>query len=89
MNFATSETDLAAVAARTGGTWALFPHTSPVASAHLRLLDAEEHAKLCFSVFREHKVPGLAFINCPQGLSPSDARLAEFADCIMELAGTA
>lgn len=84
MNFATSETDLAAVAARTGSTWALFPHASPVASAHLRLLSAEEHARLCFSVFREHKVPGLAFINCLPGLTPGDMRLVDLADRIRE-----
>ena len=88
MNFATSETDIAAVAARTGSTRVLFPHTSPVASPHLRLLSAEEHARLCFSVFREHNVPGFVFINCPPDLSPSDSRLVDLADQIREWAST-
>jgi len=86
MNFATSETDVAAVAARTGGSWVIFPHTSPVASAHLRLLTAEEHARLCFSTFRKHNVPGFVFINCPPGLALDDQQMLDLVDRLREWA---
>lgn len=86
MNFSTSETDVAAIAARAKGSWVIFPHTSPVASAHLRLLEPEEHANLCFSAFRRHGVPGFVFVNWPEGSPANDPRVVEISERVRGLA---
>jgi uroporphyrinogen-III decarboxylase len=84
VNFSTSESDVCTVAKRSGGALTLMPHTAPVASTHLRLLNPEEHAKLCFSAFRTNQTPGYVFVDCMPGMYAGDDKMVSFSRRLRE-----
>ncbi len=79
MNFSTCETNFEQVAARTKEQWVLFPHRSPVATAHMRILSPEEHVQTAFRAMRTHHVPGFVHVDrWPDYLPPSHPDMQAF-----------